>query len=206
MPLVFSIRPTMIGSPCRHRRTTLLHLPLLDPFSAAMPPTKVVQPHREPTHPPVIPWHFGEGPRLPDLPLIPQATGPVLPFNDAGMNLRIPQQGQPVFQPRFPREVPDFDPLNSTPCIVFFHLPRGQSLGPAPEGTTRPPFWRPGKGPDTDGQRLLRWRTPSPRRPRGRSPAEAPHGDALWPRAPRLWAARGSVGPRRGRPPACSLQ
>jgi hypothetical protein len=69
-----------------------------------------------------------------------------------------------------------------------------------------PHLWRPGKGPDTDVQRRLRWLTHSPRRPRGRSPAEAPHGDAVWHRAPRLWSARGAVCPRRGRPPAGSLQ
>lgn len=103
-----------------------------------MLPTKVVQPHREPTHPPVIPWHFGEGQRLADLPLIPQATGPVMPFDDAGMNLFVAQQGQHVFQPRFAIEDPDFDPLNPTPFLLFFHLPIGQSLGPAQDGTPRP--------------------------------------------------------------------
>jgi hypothetical protein len=143
-PLTYG--PHMIGSPCRHRRTTMLHLPLLDTFSAALPPTTVVQPHREPTPPPGIPWHFGAGQRLPDLPLIPPATGPGMPFDDAGMHLRIPQQGQPVLQPRFPREAPDFDPLHPTPRIVFFHLPRGQSLGPAQDGTTSPTSGALGRG------------------------------------------------------------
>src|SRR5919202_3255465 len=111
-----------------------------------MPPTKVIEPHREPTHPAVIPRHFGEGQRLPHLPLIPQATSPIMPFDDAGINLLIAQQGQHMFQPRFAIEHADFDPLNPTPFIVFFHLPIGQALGPAQDGTTRPTAGAVGRG------------------------------------------------------------
>jgi hypothetical protein len=79
----------------------MLHLRILDAFYAAMPPTKVVQPYREPTHPPVLPRHFGESQRLPDLPLMPPATGPVMPFDDTGVDLLIAPQGQHVFHPGF---------------------------------------------------------------------------------------------------------
>jgi hypothetical protein len=85
--------------------------------------TKVVEPHREPTHPPVIAWHFGEGERLPDLLLIPQATRPVLPFNDTGIDLLIAQQRQHVFHPGFAIQDADCDSLKSTSCIVFCTCP-----------------------------------------------------------------------------------
>ena len=109
----------------------MLHLCILDCFLSSDVPDKIVEAHREPTHPAVIPWHFGEGQRLPDLPLIPSATGPVMPFDDAGIDLLIAQQGQHVFHAGFSIEDADFDSLNPTPFILFFHLPICQSLGPA---------------------------------------------------------------------------
>ena len=104
-----------------------------------MLPTKVVQPHREPTHPPVIPWYFGKGQRLPNLPLIPQATGPVMPFDDAGIDRLIAQQRQHVFHSGFAIKDAAFDPRNPTSFLLFFHLAVGQALRPAQDGTPRPP-------------------------------------------------------------------
>jgi len=43
-----------------------------------------------------------------------------------------------MLQTRFAIEGADFDPLNPTPFIVFFHLPRGAALGPAQERTPSP--------------------------------------------------------------------
>ena len=47
-------------------------------------------------------------------------------------------QGQHVLQPRFALEASDCDPLNPTPFLLFFHLPIGQAVGPAQDGTPRP--------------------------------------------------------------------
>ena len=63
---------------------------LLDP-QTAMRLTEVVEPHREPTHPAVIPLRFGKGQRLAHLPLVPQATGSVMPFDDTRIDLLIAQ-------------------------------------------------------------------------------------------------------------------
>jgi hypothetical protein len=54
-----------------------------------MPPTEVIESHREPTRPPMIPRHFGEGQGLPDLALVAQTTGPVVPFDDTRLNDRV---------------------------------------------------------------------------------------------------------------------
>ena len=48
------------------------------------------------------------------------------------------EHGPPGRRTRFAIEDPDFDPLNPTPFLLFFHLPIGQSLGPAQDGTPRP--------------------------------------------------------------------
>ena len=53
---------------------------------AAMSVTKIVQPHREPTHPAVIPRCFGKGQGLTHFALIAQATGPVMTLHYTGVN------------------------------------------------------------------------------------------------------------------------
>jgi hypothetical protein len=100
-----------------------------------MSPTEVLESYREPTHPAVIPRHWGEGQRLPHLALVAQATGPLMPFDDTGLDLLRAQPGQPVFHPGFARADADFDARAPTPFLGFFPLPIGQSVGPAQERT-----------------------------------------------------------------------
>ena len=100
-----------------------MSLRILSLLEAAMPSAKVIEPPREPTHPPGIPVRFGEGQGLPDLPLIPSATGPVMPFDDTGIHLLIAQQVPHVFEAGFAIEGTDLDPLDPPPLILFVHLP-----------------------------------------------------------------------------------
>src|SRR5262249_8109308 len=55
------------------------------------PPPMAVSHHHGvltlPPPPPVIPWHVGASQRLPDLPRVAQATGPVVPCDDPRMHL-----------------------------------------------------------------------------------------------------------------------
>src|SRR6266851_953699 len=106
-----------------------------------MPPTEVIESHREPTHPPVIPRHFGEGQRLPDLAPVAQATGPVVPFDDTRVNLLIAQQRQHMLQTGFAIEGTYCDPLDLMPFILLLHLTIGQPLRPT-EDRTGPPALR----------------------------------------------------------------
>ena len=56
-------------------------MPLVLDLQTAMSVAEIVQPHREPTHPAVIPRRFGKGERLAHLALITQATGPVVSWD-----------------------------------------------------------------------------------------------------------------------------
>jgi len=102
-----------------------------------MAPTKVIQSHREPAHPAVIPWGFREGEGLAPLALIAQTTRAVMAFHHAGIDMPVAQQGQDVLEPRFAIESTHFDPLDPPLLIVFFHLPLGQALWPAEDRTRR---------------------------------------------------------------------
>jgi hypothetical protein len=57
---------------------------------AAMPPTKVLQSHGEPTPPAVLPWGLRASERLAHLPLLAQATRAVMPLHHAGGDALIP--------------------------------------------------------------------------------------------------------------------
>ena len=104
---------------------------VLHAFEAGLPPTAVREPHREPTPPPGRPRDLREGHRLAHLPLLPQAAGPVLPFDDPGLARLRAQPGQDVFPPGLPREGAACHPLAAPPFLGLFPLTRGPALGPA---------------------------------------------------------------------------
>ena len=78
------------------------HLNLLPNLEAAVRATEVVEPHREPTHPPVIPVRFGKGQRLVYLALVAQTTGAVVTFHHTRVNLFVAQPGEPMRKARLP--------------------------------------------------------------------------------------------------------
>ena len=71
-------RPDMVGELCCHGRAPMSDLRLVLDFHAPMSVAEIVQPHREPTPPAVIPRCFGKGQGLTHLALIAQATGSVM--------------------------------------------------------------------------------------------------------------------------------
>src|SRR5215510_3199127 len=83
-------RPDMVGELCSHSGAPMRDIRLVLDLQAPMPLTKVVQPYREPTHPAVIPRHFGKDQRLTHLALIAQATGPIMPLHHTRVNNFVP--------------------------------------------------------------------------------------------------------------------
>ena len=125
---------------------------LLD-LQAPMPPAKIVQRHRQPTHLAVRASCFGKGEGLADLAPVAQATRAVLPLHDPRVDMLIPQQVQHMIEARFPPDHPHVDPRDLAPFIAFFHLAIGQPWGLAHQGTrvSPPPLAR-------RARRASRWR------------------------------------------------
>ena len=117
---------------------TLWHVGFLSTFSAAMSATQVLQPHGEPTPPPRKARDGGAGQGLAHLPFVAQATRPLLPFHAPGLHRLGAQPSHHMFQPGCASEGADCHPCEPPPCIVFFHLPLGQAVGPAQEETSGP--------------------------------------------------------------------
>src|SRR5262245_31257628 len=105
-----------------------------------MLPAEVVQPHREPAHPAVVPARCGKGQGLPDLALVPQATGPIMPFDDTRVNDFVPEEGQDMLQMRLAMHRSHLHPLDPTALVDFLHLSIGQALRPTHHGPRRPAF------------------------------------------------------------------
>src|SRR5262245_12042446 len=119
-----------------HGWALLRDMPLVLDLQTAMSVAAIVQPHREPTHPAVIPRRFGKGERLAHLALITQATGPVMTLHRTRIDDCGAEKIQDMLQTGFPMHDPHLYPLNPPPFILFLHLSIGPSLGPAADGTT----------------------------------------------------------------------
>src|SRR5262245_57913877 len=125
----------MVGEPCCHGWAPMSNIPLVSDLQATMCVTEIVQPHREPAHPAVIPWGFRKGEGLTDLPLIPQATRPVMSRHHTGIAVLLAPSGQDMLELRFPLEGTPCDPLDPPLLRVFLHLSIGQPLRPAGDKT-----------------------------------------------------------------------
>src|SRR5262245_41839728 len=117
----------------------MLHLGVLGLFYAGMRPTKVRQPHREPTHPAVRPRSFGKGQGLAPRAPIAQATCAVMSRHNTRLDRCIPQHVQHMIESRLPPDHPALDTLDSTLGVNVFSLAIGQPVRPADEDTGGPP-------------------------------------------------------------------
>jgi hypothetical protein len=131
-------RPDMVGELCCHGRAPMRDMPLVLDLQAAMSVTKIVQPHREPTHPAVIPRRFRKGQGLTRFALIAQATGPIMTLHHTRINDFVASEIQDMLQTGFAMHDPHIHPLAPTPFLLFFHLPIRQSLWPAQDRTPGP--------------------------------------------------------------------
>jgi hypothetical protein len=108
-----------------HGRGLMRDLPRGLDLQATVSMTDIVQPHREPTHPAVIPCRFGKGQGLPGLTLIAQATGPVMTLYHTRVDDFVPEKIQDVLEAGFAMHDPHFYSLNPMPFRMFFDLPQG---------------------------------------------------------------------------------
>jgi hypothetical protein len=76
-------------------------MPLVLDLQTTMSVAEIIQPHREPTHPAVIPRCFGKGERLAHLALITQATGPVMTLHRTRMNDCVAYNGSSPLKRRY---------------------------------------------------------------------------------------------------------
>ena len=76
----------MVGEICCHGRAPMHDLRLVLALQTTMGVTEIIQPHREPTHPAMIPGGFGKSQGLTHFALIAQATGPVLTLSRTRVN------------------------------------------------------------------------------------------------------------------------
>src|SRR5262245_11063019 len=121
----------MVGSLGCHGRGLMRDLPRGLDLQATVSATEIVQPHREPTHPAVVPRRFGNGQGLPGLALIAHATGPVVTLYHTRVDDVIAEEIQDMLEVGFAMHDPYLSAFNATPFIVFFALPIGSALGPA---------------------------------------------------------------------------
>ena len=106
------------------------HLILLPEFQAAVRPTEIIEPHREPTHPAVIPLRLGKGQRVSYFAPVAQAAGTVVAVHHARVDLRVAQQREHMLKTRFAMHRSDLDPLHPTAFVAFLNLTIGQALPP----------------------------------------------------------------------------
>src|SRR5215831_4066606 len=126
----------MVGALGCHGWAPMSNIPLVSDLQATVSVTEIVPPHREPAHPAVIARRCGTGQRLPDLALMAQAAGPMMPLHHTRVDDVVPEEIQAVLQASFAMHDAHRYSFHPTPFILFFDLPIGQPLRPAQE---RPP-------------------------------------------------------------------
>ena len=136
----------MVGELCGHGRAAMHDLRLVLNLQATIRVTEIVESHRDPTHPSVIPCRFGKGQRLAHLSLIAQTTGPVMPLDHTRVDDVVPEEIQDVLEAGFAMHDAHLDALHPTPFIVFFDLPIGQALRPAQDQAPGLPWGAGGGG------------------------------------------------------------
>jgi hypothetical protein len=157
----------------------------------------MVQPHREPTPPAVLPHRCGQREGLAPLAPVAEATRAVLPVHDTGVARVLPAPGPPMDEPRLP-PLPLPATRSTRPCLALFCPgPEAHPCGPRRwERAARP-------GP--------RWGGVGSRRPTTSHQADAEPGEAAVPsagRGPGRRRATVSLAPVTRRaverpPPAC---
>ena len=110
-------------------------------LQATMRVTEIVQPHREPTHPAVIPRRFGKGQGLTHFALIAQATGPIMPLHHTRVNHFVAQQGQDMLQTGFAMDGSYFHPLDPAALVDFVSLAHRPSLAANGPRDAPPGLW-----------------------------------------------------------------
>ena len=114
------------------------NLPLGLALHATVSVTEIVQPRRAPTPPAVIPRRCGTGQSLPDLPVLAQATGPVMPLDPTRVDDVVTEERQAGLEAGCAMPDPHLYARNTTPCIVFCDLPLGYAWRPAPDRAPGP--------------------------------------------------------------------
>ena len=96
-------------------------VPLLD-FHTAVRPAEIVEAHRQPTHPTVIPWCFRKGEGLAHLALIAQTTGAGVTLDHTRVHQLVTQEIPHMRKTGFAMYRSSFNAIHPTTYVGLFGI------------------------------------------------------------------------------------